>query len=187
MPKLNFNFTRLAEGPSGFLVMTLRHHSPPAVTVQVGLRWLLGAALLVLACLGLAAVAYVGWASSGRVALGLLAVWALGVWGPERHGAICPRGRLRWDRQAWSWQANADGDTHGAAAGKCIAITALKVAIDMQIALSYVKTDVGSYFSGSKHRHRATLMTGWRCAVRYIPALLGCCSRRCSEALFLTA
>ena len=53
--------------------MTLRHHSPPAVTVQVGPGWLLGAALLVLACLGLAAVAYVGWASSGRVALGLLA------------------------------------------------------------------------------------------------------------------
>lgn len=69
--------------------MTLRHHSPPAVTVQVGPGWLLGAALLVLACVGLAAVAYVGWASSGRVALGLLAVWALGVWGPERPGAIC--------------------------------------------------------------------------------------------------
>ncbi len=128
--------------------MTLRHHSPPAVTVQVGPGWLFGAALLVLACVGLAAVAYVGWASSGRVALGLLAVWALGVWRAGKTWHHLPRGRLRWDRQAWSWQANADGDTAGAAAEeRCIAITALKVAIDMQIALGlHVKTDVGSYF-----------------------------------------
>ena len=144
--------------------MTLRHHSPPAVTVQVGPGWLLGAALLVLACLGLAAVAYVGWASSGRVALGLFAVWALGVWGARKTWRRLPRGRLCWDRQAWSWQANADGvadgDTAGAAAEeKCIAITALKVAIDMQIALGlHVKTDVGSYFfwvqaPSSRHPH----------------------------------
>lgn len=143
--------------------MTLRHHSPPAVTVQVGPGWLLGAALLVLACVGLAAVAavaYVGWASSGRVALGLLAVWALGVWRAGKTWRHLPRGRLRWDRQAWSWQANADGDTAGAAAEeKCIAITALKVAIDMQIALGlHVKTDVGSYFfwvqaPSSRHPH----------------------------------
>ena len=140
--------------------MTLRHHSPPAVTVQVGPGWLLGAALVVLACLGLAAVVYVGWASSGRVALGLLAVWALGVWraGMPRHHL--PRARLRWDRQAWSWQANADGDTAGAAAEeKCIAITALKVVIDMQIDNKlHVKTDEGSYFfwvqaPSSRHPH----------------------------------
>ncbi len=118
------------------------------------------ATALALACLGLAAVAYVGWASSVRVALGLFAVWALGVWWAGKTWRHLPRGRLCWDRQAWSWQANADGDTAGAAAEeKCIAITALKVAIDMQIALGlHVKTDVGSYFfwvqaPSSRHPH----------------------------------
>lgn len=120
--------------------MTLRHHSPPAVTVQVGPGWLLGAALLVLACVGLAAVVYVGWASSVRVALGLLAVWALGVWRAGKTWHHLPRGRLRWDRQAWSWQANADGDTAGAAAEeKCIAITALKVVADSSPSATFVQ------------------------------------------------
>ncbi len=73
---------------------------------------------------------------------------------------------------------------------KRIAITALKVVRDMQIALGlHVKTDVGSYFfwvqaPSSRHPH------DWLALRRaeHIPALLGCCNRRCSEKpLFLTA
>ncbi len=139
--------------------MTLRHHSPPAVTVQVGPGWLLGAALLVLACVGLAAVVYVGWASSGRVALGLLAVWALGVWWAGKTWHHLPRGRLRWAGRHGRGRRMPMVIALVLLQKKCLAITALKVVIDMQIALGlHVKTDVGSYFfwvqaPSSRHPH----------------------------------
>lgn len=121
--------------------MTLRHHSPPAVSILVGPGGLLGAALVVLAFLGLLAVAYIGWVSSGRLAAGVLSGWLLGsvlaVWTWQR----LPRGVLRWDTQHWFWRPEQ------AEKENCVAITALKIVIDVQIAFALqAKSSGKSYF-----------------------------------------